>query len=624
MSDRKPVIISEEQLEEQRQYIQQIRLMPDAPKSYHVVTYGCQMNAHDSEILAGMLRDMGMEEAADRESADFVLFNTCCVRDNAERRALGNVTWLKEVRKKNPRLMIGVCGCMIQQPGMAEKILKQYRFVDLAFGTANLYRLPELMLKALESDHAVVEVEEQNTIAEGLPVQRLRHDAAYITIMYGCDNYCTYCIVPYVRGRERSREMSAIVAEAEALRVGGVKEIMLLGQNVNSYGKGLQTPVTFAQLLKALDDVGIPRIRFMTSHPKDLSDELIDVMAHSKHILPQFHLPVQHGNDEILRRMNRHYNRAQYLDRVRKLREAIPAIGLTTDIIVGFPEMIKELPKEIICLNWGYMWNQREEETKWMYEAGAVQYCCPGCCGWNEFSALNWYAYNNIMRMCTYANKYGAIGLLNTDWGDYLHVNHPDFTRVGMIYGAAFSWNSNILSYEDINRQISRIEYRDSSENYLAVVAKIQENSGYDWNVAVRYWEMKRGLHEQDEVSVGLMKERIGQMDNIDQKDANLKEIARELYAQIEQMDSSKRALVMPQIVAVDAIRIFNQIGKFATADVLGCTYENMPDSWALAKELETWFYFYKRVYRSISEESELRYIQELVCWYGDYLRQIK
>ena len=348
MSDRKPVIISEEQLEEQRQYIQQIRLMPDAPKSYHVVTYGCQMNAHDSEILAGMLRDMGMEEAADRESADFVLFNTCCVRDNAERRALGNVTWLKEVRKKNPRLMIGVCGCMIQQPGMAEKILKQYRFVDLAFGTANLYRLPELMLKALESDHAVVEVEEQNTIAEGLPVQRLRHDAAYITIMYGCDNYCTYCIVPYVRGRERSREMSAIVAEAEALRDSGVKEIMLLGQNVNSYGKGLQTPVTFAQLLKALDDVGIPRIRFMTSHPKDLSDELIDVMAHSKHILPQFHLPVQHGNDEILRRMNRHYNRAQYLDRVRKLREAIPAIGLTTDIIVGFPGETEEQFQELL------------------------------------------------------------------------------------------------------------------------------------------------------------------------------------------------------------------------------------------------------------------------------------
>ena len=283
----------------------------ECAKKLFIETYGCQMNVADSEVVASVMNMAGYDVAETIDEADAIFINTCSVRDNAERRALGNVTWLKEVRKKNPRLMIGVCGCMIQQPGMAEKILKQYRFVDLAFGTANLYRLPELMLKALESDHAVVEVEEQNTIAEGLPVQRLRHDAAYITIMYGCDNYCTYCIVPYVRGRERSREMSAIVAEAEALRDSGVKEIMLLGQNVNSYGKGLQTPVTFAQLLKALDDVGIPRIRFMTSHPKDLSDELIDVMAHSKHILPQFHLPVQHGNDEILRRMNRHYNRAQ-------------------------------------------------------------------------------------------------------------------------------------------------------------------------------------------------------------------------------------------------------------------------------------------------------------------------
>ena len=342
MSDRKPVIISEEQLEEQRQYIQQIRLMPDAPKSYHVVTYGCQMNAHDSEILAGMLRDMGMEEAADRESADFVLFNTCCVRDNAERRALGNVTWLKEVRKKNPRLMIGVCGCMIQQPGMAEKILKQYRFVDLAFGTANLYRLPELMLKALESDQAVVEVEEQNTIAEGLPVQRLRHDAAYITIMYGCDNYCTYCIVPYVRGRERSREMSAIVAEAEALRDSGVKEIMLLGQNVNSYGKGLQTPVTFAQLLKALDDVGIPRIRFMTSHPKDASRKLIDTIAAQEHLCKHIHLPVQSGSDRILKEMNRHYTVAQYMDLVNYAKEKIPGVTFSSDIIVGFPGETEE------------------------------------------------------------------------------------------------------------------------------------------------------------------------------------------------------------------------------------------------------------------------------------------
>lgn len=350
MADRKPVIITQEQLEEQKQFICQIRALPNAPRTYHVVTYGCQMNAHDSEILSGMLREMGMEEAENRESADFVLFNTCCVRDNAERRALGNVTWLKEVRKKNPRLMIGVCGCMIQQPGMAEKILKQYRFVDLAFGTSNLYRLPELLYQAMQRDQTVLEIEEKNTIVEGLPVQRLRHDAAYITIMYGCDNFCTYCIVPYVRGRERSREMSAILQEARELRDSGVKEIMLLGQNVNSYGKSLEQPVTFAQLLRELDALDIPRIRFMTSHPKDLSDELIDVMAHSKHILPQFHLPVQHGNSEILRRMNRHYDREQYLNRVQRLREAVPGIGLTTDIIVGFPGETEEQFQDTLSL----------------------------------------------------------------------------------------------------------------------------------------------------------------------------------------------------------------------------------------------------------------------------------
>lgn len=338
MSDRKPVIISEEQLEEQRQYIQQIRLMPDAPKSYHVVTYGCQMNAHDSEILAGMLRDMGMEEAADRESADFVLFNTCCVRDNAERRALGNVTWLKEVRKKNPRLMIGVCGCMIQQPGMAEKILKQYRFVDLAFGTANLYRLPELMLKALESDHAVVEVEEQNTIAEGLPVQRLRHDAAYITIMYGCDNYCTYCIVPYVRGRERSRHPDEIEREARELVAAGYKDITLLGQNVDSYGRDLDEDVDFADLIRRLNAIpGDFVIRFMSSHPKDATEKLFRAMAECEKCAHQMHLPVQSGNDRVLHAMNRGYTREKYLAQVALARQYMPDLVLTTDIIVGFP-----------------------------------------------------------------------------------------------------------------------------------------------------------------------------------------------------------------------------------------------------------------------------------------------
>ena len=350
MAERKPVHVTEAELEEQRQYALEVRSLPQRPETYFIVTYGCQMNAHDSELLAGMLRDMGMTEAPDREHADFVLFNTCCVRDNAERRALGNVTWLKEVRKKNPRLMIGVCGCMIQQPGMAETILKQYRFIDLAFGTANLYRLPELMHRALNTDRAVVEVEERDVIAEELPVQRLRNDAAYITIMYGCDNFCSYCIVPYVRGRERSREPEAILEEAKRLRDSGVKEIMLLGQNVNSYGKSLETPITFAELLRRLDALDIPRIRFMTSHPKDLSDELIAVMAESKHILPQFHLPVQHGNNEILERMNRRYTRERYLERVAKLREAIPGIGLTTDIIVGFPGETEEQFQDTLSL----------------------------------------------------------------------------------------------------------------------------------------------------------------------------------------------------------------------------------------------------------------------------------
>ena len=350
MADRKPVKVTEEQLEEQRQFMREVRALPQRPRSYFVVTYGCQMNAHDSEILAGMLRDMGMEDAPDRESADFVLFNTCCVRDNAERRALGNVTWLKEVRKRNPNLVIGVCGCMIQQPGMAEKIMKQYRFVDLAFGTSNLYRLPELLCKTLNSDRAVVEVEDEDTIAEDLPVKRLRKDAAYITIMYGCDNFCSYCIVPYVRGRERSRGMDDILREAEQLRDSGVKEIMLLGQNVNSYGKGLECGATFAELLRRLDAMGIPRIRFMTSHPKDLSDELIDVMRGSRHILPQFHLPVQSGSDEILRQMNRRYTREQYLNRVRALREAVPGIGLTTDIIVGFPGETEEQFQDTMSL----------------------------------------------------------------------------------------------------------------------------------------------------------------------------------------------------------------------------------------------------------------------------------
>ena len=334
---RAAVHINAEEQARQQEFIREIKSMPQRPRTYFVVTYGCQMNAHDSEKIAGMMEEMGIEPAEQREDADFVIFNTCCVRDNAERRALGNVTWLKEVRKTHPNMMIAVCGCMIQEPGMAEKILKQYRFIDLAFGTANLHQFPELLYDTLNSDRSVVRVVQEDVIAEGLPVKRLRKDAAYLTIMYGCNNFCSFCIVPYVRGRERSRKPEDILHEAELLQQSGVQEIMLLGQNVNSYGKNLEEEINFASLLKQLDQMGIPRIRFMTSHPKDLSDELIETMAGSRHILPQFHLPVQSGNDEILTAMNRHYTRAQYLDRVKKLRQAVPGIGLTTDIIVGFP-----------------------------------------------------------------------------------------------------------------------------------------------------------------------------------------------------------------------------------------------------------------------------------------------
>ena len=331
------ILVSQEETERQERFTEMIRTLPHRPHYYHVVTYGCQMNAHDSEKIAGMLDRMGMEPSTVREEADFVIFYTFCVREKSERRALGNVTWLKEVRKSKPDMIIAVCGCMIQEPGMAETILKQYKFVNLAFGTSNLHKLPELLYETLDSGMQHVCVEDKDVIAEGLPVRRLRQDAAYLTIMYGCDNFCSFCIVPYVRGRERSRDMKAILYEAEGLAKSGVKEIMLLGQNVNSYGKGLPDHPTFASLLRELDGIGIPRIRFMTSHPKDLSDELIEVMSSSRHILPQFHLPVQSGNDEILKKMNRHYTREQDLDRVRKLREAIPGIGLSTDIIVSFP-----------------------------------------------------------------------------------------------------------------------------------------------------------------------------------------------------------------------------------------------------------------------------------------------
>ncbi len=347
-----PALIPQEEIARQRAMLGSIRARADRPRTYCVVTYGCQMNEHDSETLSGMLGDMGMEKAKSRETADFVIFNTCCIRENAERRALGNVTWLKELKKDRPELMVGVCGCMMQQPGMAEKILRQYPFVDIAFGTHNLYRFPELMENALRTRRRVVEVlqDDEGHIPEELPVRRESRTHAYITIMYGCNNFCSYCIVPYVRGRERSRDAAAILAEARGLKADGVKEIMLLGQNVNSYGNDIEGGMTFPQLLSALDEIGVERIRFMTSHPKDLSDELIEVMASSRHICHALHLPVQAGSDRVLASMNRRYTRERYLERVRQLRKRIPDIALTTDLIVAYPGETEEEFEETCSL----------------------------------------------------------------------------------------------------------------------------------------------------------------------------------------------------------------------------------------------------------------------------------
>ena len=326
------LVVSQEEMDKQRQCAARVREgFPG--RTYKIVTYGCQMNAHDSENLAGMLEEMGFAPAADEGEADLLLFNTCCIRDNAERRLLGNVSALAQRKREKPDLLVGVCGCMMQQEGGAQRLLDLCPFVDLVFGTHNLYRLPELLLRALRGQPVrETDGDERGCIPEGLPVRRTSAIQGALTIMYGCNNFCTYCVVPYVRGRERSRSVADVVREAESMAASGIQEILLLGQNVNSYAGG----ATFPELLRALDGV-VPHIRFMTSHPKDLSDALIEEMARSRSVCPQFHLPVQSGNDKVLREMNRVYTRAHYLERVRALRQAIPEVGLTTDVIAGFP-----------------------------------------------------------------------------------------------------------------------------------------------------------------------------------------------------------------------------------------------------------------------------------------------
>ncbi len=326
-----------------KNYVAQLAEKKGAPLTFHVTTFGCQMNARDSEKLTGILERIGYVEAED-EKADFVIYNTCTVRENANNKVYGRLGYLSGYKKKNPFMMIGLCGCMMQEPTVVEKIRTSYSFVNLVFGTHNIYKFAELIVNALESERLTIDIwKDTDKIVEDLPVERKYSFKSGVNIMFGCNNFCSYCIVPYVRGRERSREAKEIVREIERLATDGVKEIMLLGQNVNSYGKNLETPMTFAELLQEIEKIdGIERIRFMTSHPKDLSDELIETMKNSKKICNHIHLPLQSGSSRILKIMNRRYDKEHYLELVRKIRAAMPDIAITTDIIVGFPGETEE------------------------------------------------------------------------------------------------------------------------------------------------------------------------------------------------------------------------------------------------------------------------------------------
>jgi tRNA-2-methylthio-N6-dimethylallyladenosine synthase len=326
-----------------RQYVQEKSQKKGRPLTFCVNTFGCQMNARDSEKLIGILEQIGYVKK-ETEDADFVIYNTCTVRENANNKVYGRLGYLHSQKKKNPDMMIGLCGCMMQEPEVVEKIRTSYRFVDLVFGTHNIYKFAELIVAAFESKGMIVDIwKDTDKIVEDLPVERKYTFKSGVNIMFGCNNFCSYCIVPYVRGRERSRDPKDIIREIERLVADGVVEVMLLGQNVNSYGKNLEHPMTFAQLLEEVEKIdGLERIRFMTSHPKDLSDELIEVLGKSKKICKHLHLPLQSGSSRILKEMNRHYTKEQYLELVKKIRAAVPDIALTTDIIVGFPGETEE------------------------------------------------------------------------------------------------------------------------------------------------------------------------------------------------------------------------------------------------------------------------------------------
>ena len=333
-----------EELSRQRLFINdvaemmKVRARGPVPVAY-VRTYGCQQNVADGEKIKGLLSEMGFSFADSPEDADFILFNTCAVREHAEDRVFGNVGALKNIKRRHPSTIIAVCGCMTEQERVVERFKKSYPFVNLVFGTHVIHRLPEMLYTAItDSKRVFLRGHEGEEVLEGIPTRRDGTSRAWVTVMLGCDNFCSYCIVPYVRGREKSRRPEEVVKECRQLIEAGYKEITLLGQNVNSYGKGLEEKVNFAGLLRRIDAIpGDYRIRFMTSHPKDASRELFDVMAQSQHIPHYIHLPFQSGNDRVLKEMNRRYTREQYLELIRYARSVMPDVSFTSDVIVGFP-----------------------------------------------------------------------------------------------------------------------------------------------------------------------------------------------------------------------------------------------------------------------------------------------
>lgn len=319
-------------------------------KKYHIITFGCQMNEHDSETIAGMLSEQGMEPVLDKKEADIVIINTCSVRENADKRFFGTLGQLKKKKTENPEFVVGVCGCMMQQQHIIDTLKMKYPWVDIIFGTHNIHMFPQLLENVINEKQKIMDIwEDGGEIVEGLPAKRLYRHKAFVNIMYGCNNFCTYCIVPYTRGRERSRRPLDIVNEVRALAADGVREITLLGQNVNSYRGDEDTD--FAALIYMLNDIeGLERIRFMTSHPKDLSDRLIQAYKDCDKLCKNIHLPVQSGSSSVLKRMNRKYTREDYIELVKKLREAVPDITVTTDIIVGFPGETEEDFRETLEL----------------------------------------------------------------------------------------------------------------------------------------------------------------------------------------------------------------------------------------------------------------------------------